>query len=116
MNKRKLNKVFAEIKEKASEVLNKKSNNLNLEDRLQENSKLKRTINYFENLFDRLVNFIKKRIFGKENDREDYINFSKELYEHGIFSDKTITDIKEDYNWSKEYNKNTDHDDFDLEI
>ena len=29
---------------------------------------LKRAINYFENLFNRLVNFIKKRIFGKEKD------------------------------------------------
>lgn len=35
----------------------------------EENSKLKRTIKYFENLFDRLVSFIKKRIFGKEKDR-----------------------------------------------
>ena len=33
--------------------------------------------------------------------------------EHGIFSDKTITDIKEDYNWSKGNDK---HYDFDLEI
>ncbi len=35
----------------------------------EENSKLKRTIKYFENLFDRLVSFIKKRIFGKEKER-----------------------------------------------
>ena len=31
----------------------------------EDNFKLKRTINYFENLFDRLVIFIKKIIFGK---------------------------------------------------
>ena len=35
----------------------------------EENSKLKRTIKYFENLFDRLVSFVKKRIFGKEKER-----------------------------------------------
>ena len=67
----------------------------------QENSKLKRTINYFENLFNRLVSFIKKRIFGKEKDREDYMHFSKELYEHGIFSDDTIENIKDNYTWNK---------------
>ena len=32
----------------------------------EDNFKLKRTINYFENLFDRLVIFIKKRIFGNK--------------------------------------------------
>lgn len=87
-----------------------------INDLKQENSKLKRTINYFENLFDRLVNFIKKRIFGKEKDREDYMHFSKELYEHGIFSDKTIEDIREDYNYSKEHDYSNDKDDFDMEI
>ena len=69
-----------------------------------------------KDLFDRLINFIKHKIFGKDKEREDYWGFSKDLYEHGILSEKTITDIKEDYNWSKEYDKNKDHDDFDLEI
>ena len=53
-------------------------------------------------------------MFGKDKEREDYWEFSKDLYEHGIFSDKTINDIKEDYNWSKEYDKNKEHDDFEL--
>ena len=87
-----------------------------IDDLKQENSKLKRTINYFENLFDRLVNFIKKRIFGKEKDREDYIHFSKELYEHGIFSDETIEEIRDDYRFAKEHNNNKEKDDFDIEI
>ena len=69
-----------------------------------------------KDLFDRLINFIKHKIFGKDKEREDYWGFSKDLYEHGILSEKTITDIKEDYNWSKEYDKNKDHDDLDLEI
>ena len=69
-----------------------------------------------KDLFDRLINFIKHKIFGKDKEREDYWGFSKDLYEHGIFSDKTIKDLKEDYNWSKEYDKNKDHDDFDLDI
>lgn len=87
-----------------------------IDDLKQENSKLKRTINYFENLFNRLVSFIKKRIFGKEKDREDYMHFSKELYEHGIFSDETIEDIRYDYNYSKEHNNDKDKDDYDIEI
>ena len=87
-----------------------------IDDLKEENSKLKQTINYFENLFSKLVSFIKKRIFGKEKDREDYMHFSKDLYEHGIFNDETIEDIKDDYNYSKEHNNEKDKDDFDLEI
>ena len=51
-------------------------------------------VDYFKNLFNRLVNFIKHKILGKEKERENYWEFSKDLYEHGIFSDKTIADIK----------------------
>ena len=38
----------------------------------EKNSKLQNTINFFENLFDRLVKFIKDKMFGKEKEREDY--------------------------------------------
>ncbi len=82
----------------------------------EDNSALKITINYFENLFDRLVKFIKNRIFGKEKEREDYMHFSKELYEHGIFSDKTIEDIRKDYIYSKEHDNNKEKNDFEIEI
>lgn len=82
----------------------------------EENFILKRTIKYFENLFDRLVSFIKKRIFGKEKDREDYMHFSKELYEHGIFSDETIEDIREDYIYSKEHGNDKEKDDYDISM
>lgn len=87
-----------------------------IDDLKQENSRLKRAINYFENLFNKLVSFIKKRIFGKEKDREDYMHFSKELYEHGIFSDETIEDIREYYIYSKEHDECKDKHDYEIEL
>lgn len=63
----------------------------------EENFNLKITINYFQNLFNKLVKFIKKKLFKKIEDRENYIDFSKELYEHGIFDENTIKDIKSEY-------------------
>ena len=84
---------------KVKSLENKIDKRKNKIDELKEdNSALKRTINYFENLFDKLVKFIKNRIFGKEKNQEDYMHFSKELYEHGIFSDKTIENTRSDYN------------------
>ena len=82
----------------------------------KDNKHLEELVDYFKDLFDRLINFIKHKILGKDKEREDYWGFSKDLYEHGIFSDKTIKDLKADYNWSKEYDKNKDHEDFDVKF
>ena len=38
-------------------------------------------------------------MFGKEKEHESYWNFSKDLYTHGMFSDRTIEDIINDYNY-----------------
>ena len=128
-----LNNVDTELQENREQIkiLTKNNNALNIkvkslekkvdkqEDEIEalkeEKSRLKQTINYFENLFSKLVSFIKKQIFGKEKDREDYMHFSKELYEHGIFSDETIEDIRDDYKFAKEHD-NKEKDDFDMEI
>ena len=39
-----------------------------IDDLKEKNSKLQSTINFFENLFDRLVKFIKYKMFGKEKE------------------------------------------------
>lgn len=87
-----------------------------IDDLKEKNSKLQTTINFFENLFDRLVKFIKDKMFGKEKEREDYWDFSKNLYTHGIFSDKTIETIKDDYIWNKENDKSKEKDDYEIEM
>ena len=69
-----------------------------------DNSKLKNTVRYFEKLFNRLIRFIKQRILGKEKDRNDYMHFSKELYEHGILNTETMKDINDNYIFAKEHN------------
>ena len=82
----------------------------------QENKYLNEMVDYFKNLFSRLVKFIKNKMFGKDKEREDYWKVSKDMYEHGIFSDDTIESIKDDYIWNKENdkNKNRDRNDFEL--
>ena len=47
---------------------------------------------------------------------QDYWNFSKDLYTHNIFSDKTIEDIKNDYNYSKELDNDKEKDDYEIEF
>lgn len=49
---------------------------------------------------------------------KDYWNFSKKLYTHNIFSDKTIESIQNDYIWNKENdkNKNKGKDDYEIDV
>lgn len=47
---------------------------------------------------------------------KDYWNFSKDLYTHNIFSDKTIESIQDDYIWNKENDKNKNKEKDDYEI
>ncbi len=49
---------------------------------------------------------------------KDYWNFSKDLYTHNIFSDKTIESIQDDYIWNKENdkNKNKGKDDYKIDM
>ena len=82
----------------------------------KENHNLKQMADYFKDLFSRLVNFIKHKMFGKDKEREDYWEFSKDLYEHGIFSDETIESIQDDYKWSKDNDKDKEYDKDDFEI
>ena len=81
-----------------------------------DNKHLQEMVDYFKNLFRRLVKFIKNKMFGKDKEREDYWKVSKDMYEHGIFSDDTIESIKDDYVWNKENDKHKDkgRDDFEL--
>ena len=97
---------------------NIENKNKEIKELKQENKHLGEMVDYFKNLFSRLVKFIKNKMFGKEKEREKYWEFSKDLYNHGIFSDDTITDIKDDYTWNKENDKHKekelDRDDFEI--
>lgn len=52
---------------------------------------------------------------SKNKEREDYWNFSKDLYTHDIFSDKTIESIQDDYIWNKDNDKGKEKDNYEIE-
>ena len=55
-------------------------------------------------------------MLGKERECEYYWKFSKDLYTHKIFSNKTIESIQDDYIWNKENDKDKDKGKDDYEI
>ena len=59
-------------------------------------------VDYFKNLLNQLINFIKHKKLDKNKEWEDYWEFSKDFYKHGIFSDEIIECIQDDCKWSKD--------------
>ena len=83
----------------------------------EENNSLRSTLNYFKTKFVRLIRFIKDKIFSKKDTREKYMDFSRELYTHGIIDDKEMFDIKDNYDYLKKNDsKDIEKDDFDISI
>ena len=74
----------------------------------KENNVLKTSLDNLQKLFDKLIKFLKDRMFHKK-DKEKYYDFSVDLYTHGIINDKEIKDIKNNYEYSKKSkNRNND--------
>lgn len=66
----------------------------------EENHSLKSALEHLKNLIYNLVKFLMDRIY-RNKDKEKYMEFAKELYEHGALED-------EDFNLLQD-NKNTNN-------
>ena len=65
-----------------------------IEDLREENKLLKNSLNQLKNKFTKLIKLIKDKIFSKKDTRDKYIDFSRDLYTHGIIDVKEMYDIK----------------------
>ena len=79
----------------------------------EENNLLKTSLENLQRLFDKLIKFLKNRMFNKK-EKEKYYDFSVDLYIHGIINDEEIKDIKNNYDYSKERESKNKNDDFEL--
>lgn len=77
----------------------------------EENHSLKSTLKHFKNMFYNMVQFLMDRIF-RNKDKDKYMNFAKELYEHGALDDDSIIKIQ---NNSKNADKGKEKDDIEIE-
>ena len=94
---------------------NVKNKDNEIDELKEENSSLKFNLEHWINKFTNLIKMIKNKIFSKKETREKYMEFSKDLYTHGIIKDETFDDLKDTYQFSKDYDSK-DKDNIDLEI
>ena len=87
-----------------------------IEELKEENRSLKHSFENFKNKFVNLIKLIKNRIFSKKETREKYMDFSRDLYTHGVIDDNEMFSIKDDYDYSKEHDKDIEKDDYDISI
>ncbi len=66
------------------------------------NFNLQEIVDYFKDLFNKLLNFFKDKMFDNNKDKEMYFKVSKDLYNEDIFDDNEFNSIEDDYNWNKE--------------
>ena len=103
----------------ALELRNKKLNNKIMEkdkklDILEkENISLKSIVYNLKEKFKKLVKFLTKKMFDRE-EREIYYDVSKDLYSHGIIEDENMNEIYDDYKYSKDRESINKNDDFEL--
>lgn len=76
----------------------------------KENNILQKSLKYVKDKVEKLINYMKDRMFHK--DRDKYMDFSRDLYNHGILDIEEMYSIKKDYDYSKNNDKNKDN--FDL--
>lgn len=79
----------------------------------QENNLLKISLENLQRLFDKLIKFLKDRMFNKK-EKDKYYDLSGDLYTYGIINDKEIKDIKDKHDNVVERNYRKRNDDFEL--
>ena len=81
----------------------------------KENNVLKTSLENLQILFDKLIKFLKDRMFNKK-EKDKYYDFSVDLYTHVIINDEKIKDIKDKDDNAIERNSRKRNDDFDKSL
>ena len=53
-------------------------------------------------------------MFSYKEELEEYKDIASDMYSHGILKDDEMRDIKNDYIWNKENDKERDKDDYEI--
>ena len=77
-----------------------------IEELEKENNILQKSLKYVKEKVEKLINYMKYKMFHK--DRDKYMDFSRDLYNHGILDIEEMYSIKKDYDYSKNNDKNKD--------
>lgn len=94
----------------------------NVDNQIQENQKEIQTLTEKNEALQLRVdtltknNKVKDKLFGKEKEREKYMDVAEDLYSKKIIEEDTFEDLKDTYEFSKNHDYEREKDDFKMEI
>ncbi len=68
----------------------------------------------WKNIFLKVISFIKDKLFGKEKEREKYMDVAEDLYSKKIIEEETFEDLQDTYEFSKNHDYDKEKDDFEI--
>lgn len=87
-----------------------------IKDLKEENLSLRQSLSFWKDKFLKIISIIKDKLFGKEREREKYMDVAEDLYSKKIIEEDTFEDLQDNYEFSKNHDYERDKDDFDMEI
>ena len=95
---------------------NNKVKDKQIKDLKEENLSLRQSLSFWKDKFLKVISFIKDKLFGKEKEREKYMDVVEDLYSKKIIEEDTFEDLQDTYEFSKNHDYEREKDDFDLSI
>ena len=95
---------------------NNKVKDKQIKDLKEENLSLRQSLSFWKDKFLKVISFIKDKLFGKEKEREKYMDVAEDLYSKKIIEEDTFEDLQDTYEFSKNHDYERDKDDFDMQI
>ena len=95
---------------------NNKVKDKQIKDLKEENLSLRQSLSFWKDKFLKIISFIKDKLFGKEKEREKYMDVAEDLYSKKIIEEDTFEDLKDTYEFSKNHDYEREKDDFEIEI
>ena len=95
---------------------NNKVKDKQIKDLKEEILSLRQSLSFWKDKFLKIISFIKDKLFGKEKEREKYMDVAEDLYSKKIIEEDTFEDLQYTYEFSKNHDYERDKDDFEMEI
>ncbi len=97
-------------------IKNNKVKDKQIEELKEENLSLRQSLSFWKDRFLKVILFIKDKLFGKQKERDKYMDFADDLYDKNIIDNNTYEDLQDTYEFSKDHDYSNEKDDFDIEI
>ena len=95
---------------------NNKVKDKQIKDLKEEILSLRQSLSFWKDKFLKIISFIKDKLFGKEKEREKYMDVAEDLYSKKIIEEDTFEDLQYTYEFSKNHDYERGKDDFEMEI